>query len=101
MLATLIPRGLPGDAVPNGPDGLEAGRKNSDDALSERIREALACSGYDSLRAITVGVRDGMVSLSGSVASWYLRQVAQEVAMAITGPGRITNDLNVVYGMSN
>lgn len=71
---------------------------SADDSLRSRIEQALRNSGYQSLRAIETTVRQGFVYLTGSVGSWYLKQVAQELVMQITGRGCLENNLTVKQG---
>lgn len=71
---------------------------DTDRLLRAEVTEALAATGYGSLRLIDATVRAGTVYLAGKVESWYLKQVAQEVVMRITGRGRVQNELAVVTG---
>lgn len=67
-------------------------------SLGTDITTALTEAGYRSLRSIQATVRHGTVYLTGTVETWYLKQVAQEVVMRIVGPGRVKNELSVVQG---
>lgn len=68
---------------------------DSDNQLKLRIDEALDSSGYHSLRRVDVHVKNNVVVLSGRIESWYMKQVAQEVVMGITGKGCVQNELVV------
>jgi osmotically-inducible protein OsmY len=63
--------------------------------LAERIERALRATGYGPLRCIEVAVQARLVVLRGRVPSYYLKQVAQTVALAIPGTHQIRNELNV------
>lgn len=69
-----------------------------DGSLYSEVTIALSTAGYNSLRLIKATVRQGTVHLTGTVDSWYLKQVAQETVMQITGRGRVRNELSVVKG---
>jgi osmotically-inducible protein OsmY len=47
------------------------------------------------LRTVEVCARDGHVVLRGRVPSYYLKQVAQEVALAMPGVLQLRNELDV------
>ncbi len=68
---------------------------SNDDSLQCEIECSLSKSGYPPLAGITTTVEQGIVYLTGTVPSWYLKQVAQEVAMQITGLGLVRNLLTV------
>ena len=64
--------------------------------LAERVERALRARGYGALHAIRVSVRARVVFLGGRVCSYYLKQLAQETALAVPGAHQIRNDLDVV-----
>jgi osmotically-inducible protein OsmY len=64
--------------------------------LAERVGHALHATGYGALRGITVNVQARIVLLRGRVPSYYLKQIAQTIALAVPGIHRIRNDLEVV-----
>ncbi len=74
-------------------------KSDRDQELGAEVQAALCASGYGSLKCISSRVTNGMVLLRGSVGSWYLKQVAQEVVMHITGRGYVRNELLVVSRM--
>ena len=63
--------------------------------LAERVAHALRRTGYSALSAIDVSVRAGAVILQGRVASYHLKQVAQETARQVFGGLIIRNELKV------
>jgi osmotically-inducible protein OsmY len=62
-----------------------------DQQLRDGVLEALRSSGYRPLGSLRCDVLDGVVSLSGVVRSYYLKQVAQTVTLRVAG----------IKGMSN
>jgi osmotically-inducible protein OsmY len=64
--------------------------------LAERIKRALNATGYGSLRAVEITVRARVVHLEGRVPSYFLKQLAQETALAAPGEHQVRNDLEVV-----
>jgi hypothetical protein len=63
--------------------------------LAERVERALRATGYAPLRNVTVSVRARGVTLDGRVPSYYLKQVAQATALAVSGAHHIRNQLDV------
>lgn len=68
----------------------------ADEPLIAAVKGALLESGYLFLRRLNVFVDDGMVVLRGKVATFYLKQVAQETVLATDGVSGIRNELDVV-----
>jgi osmotically-inducible protein OsmY len=64
--------------------------------LAERVEQALRATGYPRLRGIEVTVHARLVILRGRVPSYYLKQIAQETALAVPGTHQVRNDLDVV-----
>jgi osmotically-inducible protein OsmY len=64
--------------------------------LAVRIERALHAIGYTPLRAVEVAVCAGVVNLRGRVSSFYMKQLAQAVALAVPGVQHLRNDLNVI-----
>jgi osmotically-inducible protein OsmY len=64
--------------------------------LTEGVARALCATGYPSLRAIEVSVCGGQVILRGRVRSYYMKQVAQTAALAVSGVVGLRNELDVV-----
>jgi osmotically-inducible protein OsmY len=66
------------------------------DALLEReISSKLAQSPYVALRRIRCDAQDGAVFLSGSVSSFYLKQLATAAGRQVEGVETIRNELKV------
>ncbi len=60
------------------------------------IRAEFQKSTYGVLRCISCQVHDGMITLSGSVPSYYLKQVAQRLALnAVESTAVMANQLTV------
>jgi osmotically-inducible protein OsmY len=63
--------------------------------LVARVERALCATGHGSLRGVHVSVSAGVVSLTGQVPSYYLKQVAQTAALAVPGEHQVRNELTV------
>jgi osmotically-inducible protein OsmY len=61
------------------------GQPSSDKALEALVRNEYLKSPYGAIRAISCHVADGVLTLSGSVPSYYLKQVAQRLALNVLG----------------
>lgn len=68
----------------------------NDEVTLELVRRALQHCGYDQLRRIKSYCHHGRVVLQGRVATYYLKQVAQEVVLNIEGVRDVDNDLHVI-----
>lgn len=66
-----------------------------DKHLSERIERVLQATGYRGLLDVKVTVYARVVELLGTVSSYYIKQMAQEVAMTVPGLHDIHNGLKV------
>jgi osmotically-inducible protein OsmY len=64
--------------------------------LAERVERALRATGYPPLRAVEVSVCGQLVILQGRVPSYYMKQLAQAVAMGVAGVRELRNDVQVV-----
>jgi osmotically-inducible protein OsmY len=81
---------------------IAAGRSDrahaSADCRAEHAtRQRLDAIGYPSLRQVKCAVHDGQLVLAGVVPSFYLKQVAQTVALAVEGVVSVANQLRVEY----
>jgi len=76
----------PEASFPRRPDGL----------LTRLIRQKLDGSGPTALRTVDVRARQGHVRLEGQVPSYYLKQLAQNIAIQTPGVERVTNHLQVL-----
>jgi osmotically-inducible protein OsmY len=63
--------------------------------LAERVQRALYARGYRQLRDIQVTAHARLVILRGRVPSYYLKQLAQDTALAVPGAHQVRNDLEV------
>jgi osmotically-inducible protein OsmY len=70
-------------------------RSREDLRLAERVTCALRATGRRTLSAIEVTVQDGLVTLRGRVASYYLKQIAQETALTVSTADQVRNELEV------
>lgn len=66
-----------------------------DQRLAERVRQALSESGYSMLEAVVVTVHEGAIVLRGTVPSYFMKQIAQEVAKATVRVNVLSNRLTV------
>lgn len=64
-------------------------------SVQKNIRDAFRQSGYHELRDVSVCVFGEGVRIEGNVRTYYLKQVAQTVAMSVHGVERIDNLLTV------
>jgi osmotically-inducible protein OsmY len=64
--------------------------------LAEQIERALRANGYPALRAIDVSVEGPRVVLKGRVPSYYMKQMAQVVTLAVAGVQELCNQVEVV-----
>ena len=67
----------------------------SDEDLAMEVQRQLRRSGYMSLRSVRTAVDCGCVRLHGRVPSYYLKQLAQTVALSIEGVEKVENNLIV------
>jgi osmotically-inducible protein OsmY len=66
------------------------------EGLSQRIQAVLRGCPHRPLSAVCVDVDGSDVRLSGSVRSYYEKQLAQSAAMKVPGISRLRNELQVV-----
>ncbi len=64
--------------------------------LAERVERALHTSSYAALRGVRITVHARSAILAGRVPTYYLKQVAQTLALAVPGILQIQNGLEVV-----
>ncbi len=64
-------------------------------SLNERVAASLHARGYSSLNRIQCDSDGDHVVLRGALASFFLKQVAQDVAMKVPGVARVTNHIEV------
>jgi len=69
------------------------------DALAQAVENRLQASAYLTLRRVHCLAVGGWVVLRGTVSSYYVKQMAQQVAAATPGVTSVTNELEVVRRM--
>lgn len=72
-------------------DGSDA----SNDRLREMICQEMGLSGRLGLRGVSVHVDNDRIVLSGTVPSYFLKQIAQEAARRACRHRRVLNELAV------
>jgi osmotically-inducible protein OsmY len=75
--------------------GIPAAMAVSDDRLRLAADKALRGSGYASMARLDVEVTRGHITISGTVPSFYLKQIAQAVVMKLDGAQFVENRLIV------
>ena len=65
-------------------------------SLENEIRDSFDQLGYQQLNAIDVSTVQGKLTLNGQLASYYLKQVAQSVAVKTAGATEVENLIEVV-----
>ena len=68
----------------------------SAESLEQQVRASFEQLGYAQLQALGCSVESGMLRLTGELESFYLKQVAQSVAIKIMGPHNVHNLIEVV-----
>jgi osmotically-inducible protein OsmY len=69
--------------------------KDQDRHLQHQVRQTLQGTGYAALQRIDCRVENGVVELLGEVPSFYCKQVAQAVVVALSHIRRVENRLQV------
>jgi osmotically-inducible protein OsmY len=70
-------------------------RRVQDRSIRENVNRVLRETGYAPLRCITCEVTNGVVELSGSVPSFYVKQLAQAAVLRLKQIRGIENRLRV------
>jgi len=65
------------------------------DRFSKPFYQALSSVGYQQLTGIECSVVDDIIVLTGKLDSFYLKQVAQSVAIKIPGVRSVKNEIEV------
>lgn len=68
----------------------------ADEELLDLVHRALHSAGYRHFRNLNVECVNGVVTLQGTLPSYYLKQVAQTVILAIVGVRDIDNGVRVL-----
>jgi osmotically-inducible protein OsmY len=77
-------------------DAREVRKESLNAQLQHAVCQQLGLSGRQSLRKIHVTVDNHRVTLSGTVSSFYLKQIAQEAARHVCPDRKVYNELDVV-----
>ena len=64
-------------------------------SVADRVEQALQTACYRQLHVIAVSVRGRAVVLRGQVRSFHMKQMAQVIALEVTGLGLLSNELTV------
>ena len=65
--------------------------------LAERVEGAIVANPYFNGRRLRFEAEEGRVILSGSVSTWFQKQMAQEIVRRIEGVREIDNCLEVSW----
>jgi osmotically-inducible protein OsmY len=74
------------------------GYQRSDDRIWELVCEALTDNDYIDATAIEVTVKDGEVTLAGTIPERYMKRLAEDCVEDISGVGDVQNQLKVGSG---
>jgi osmotically-inducible protein OsmY len=66
-----------------------------DGTLGDRVRDRLDQCGHAAMRMVACSVEQGCIRLTGRTRTYYLKQLAQEIARATPGVTEIANDIHV------
>jgi hypothetical protein len=83
--------------VPQGCPDTQSAERASGQPLLGVAKHLLAQSGYRPLLRVRCECEDGSVVLSGTVPSYYHKQIAQAVLLASPEIDAVTNQIEVVY----
>jgi osmotically-inducible protein OsmY len=93
----VLPSGLQDSEKKDGQSAtLLAAQVLEDLCLADRVVQALRASGHPTLRTLEVTACRQLVILKGRVPSYYVKQLAQVVAMEVVGVQDLLNELQVV-----
>jgi osmotically-inducible protein OsmY len=67
-----------------------------DPSLGDRVREGLTSSPYLAVRRVNVEEQEGVLTLSGRLPNFYLKQMAQSSVSKVEGVRSIINRIDVV-----
>jgi len=76
-------------------DGSQVNNQSQNDELQDVIAQRLGHCGHPGLRRVSVVVDNQRVILSGTVASYYMKQMAQETARQACPGRKVYNDVDV------
>lgn len=69
----------------------------SDSALSQKVQARLAADAMLAQQGIVVRAQAGLVTLSGTVATYAVREAAEKQAMSVDGVKAVDNRISVNY----
>jgi osmotically-inducible protein OsmY len=64
--------------------------------IAERAESELRRNGYVALKNISCEFHEGILTLTGCLPTYYLKQVAQEAVARVAGIERVDNRIDVV-----
>jgi len=70
---------------------------DSPSQLAHEVRHRFGCSAYRPVREIECEYSGGVLTLRGGVSTYFLKQIAQELAGSVVGVTRINNRIVVDY----
>jgi len=79
------------------PTSEPAAADHGEEGLRRVLTRRLRTAGYPELRKVRVTVHNGTIELDGCVSSYYLKQMAQEVALRLDRTGQVNNEVRVTY----
>lgn len=65
-------------------------------SLADRVRICIHRQGYPQLQAVGCESEGDSIKLSGEIDSFYMKQLAQEVATRTPGVRTVKNDIQVI-----
>jgi osmotically-inducible protein OsmY len=80
-------------AIPNLDRETASARRSA--AVDHTAEERFRCSSYRALRDVSCIASDGVVYLDGCLPSYYLKQIAQEIASGVEGVDHVVNRIEV------
>jgi osmotically-inducible protein OsmY len=69
---------------------------HSDELLNQKVGKSIRQLNYRQLHEIECRSKNGVVTLAGTLASFYFKQMAQAIAAKVPGVTRIVNEIQVV-----
>jgi len=79
-----------------GDDASTLGERSENAQFEQAVFQRIGHTGHQGLRRINVIVENHRIVLSGTVTSYYLKQMAQEAARQACPNLKVYNDLDVV-----
>lgn len=69
---------------------------NSDELLNQQVGKSIRRLNYRQLHEVECRSKNGVVTLAGTLASFYFKQMAQAITSKVPGVKRVVNDIQVV-----